>query len=114
MARASVVLSLLGSLGAFVAFWVFYISSYNPMCWIWCGSRDGYGAGVAAVLGLFGALLAGHRMPAAPLVLLAAGGVGFIDGDVRYVIVTVVFLLAALVAWTSLDENAAGRTRAGE
>jgi hypothetical protein len=27
---------------------------------------------------------------------------------------TVVFLLAALVAWTSLDENAAGRSRAGE
>jgi hypothetical protein len=40
--------------------------------------------------------------------------VGFIDGDVRYVMVTVGFLLAALVAWTSLDANAAGRTRADE
>lgn len=106
MVRASVVLSILGSIAALVAFWVFYTSRYCPF-WIGCGS-DGHGAGFAVVLGLLGAFMAGCRWRGAPLVLVAAGGVGFIDGDARYVIVTVVFLLAALTAWTSLDENAGG------
>lgn len=113
MARASAALAILGSLSAFIAFWVFYTSGHS-WCWMFCGQSDGFGAGFAVLLGLFGAYLARYRVPVAPLVLLAAGGVGFIDGDARYVIVTVVFLLAALVAWTSLDENAAGRTRADE
>jgi hypothetical protein len=116
MTRSSVALSILGSLGAVVLFCIRIIESYSRMdCWIWgADCTKVAGTVIAVVLGLLGGFLAGYRMRGAPLVLLAAAGVGFFEGDVRYVIVTVVFLLAALVAWTSLDENAVATTRADE